>query len=80
MAAEQEAIMLRHALVMLLVAAPVLAFAQAEGLTLQEVKRKYPKMNVVHINKCDYDGNEIFTKTEMLCVAGIYQQMYIDRH
>lgn len=72
--------MLRHALVMLLVAAPVLAFAQAEGLTLQEVKRKYPKMNVVHINKCDYDGNEIFTKTEMLCVAGIYQQMYIDRH
>lgn len=71
--------MLRHALVMLLAAAPVVALAQAEGLTLQEVKRKYPKMNVVHINKCDYDGNEIFTRTEMLCVAGIYQQMYIDR-
>ena len=71
--------MRRHALALMLVAAPALAFAQADGLTLQQVERKYPRMNVVHINKCDYDGNGVFTRTEMLCVSGIYQQMYIDR-
>jgi hypothetical protein len=72
--------MTRYALAALLVAAPAAAaFAQAQGLTLEQVERKYPRMSYVHINKCDYDGNGIFTRTEMLCVSGIYQQMYLDR-
>ena len=36
-------------------------------------------MNEVHILKCDYDGNQLFTRTEMLCVSGIYQPLYLDR-
>ena len=35
-------------------------------------------MAEVHILKCDYDGNQLFTRTEMHCVSGIYQQMYLD--
>jgi hypothetical protein len=57
-------------------AGPLLA--QEQGLTLAQVERKYRQMNEVHILKCDYDGNELFTRTEMLCVSGIYQQMYLD--
>ena len=36
-------------------------------------------MNEVHILKCDYDGNQIFTRTEMLCVQSIYRSIYLDR-
>jgi len=72
--------MTRYALAALLVTAPAAAaFAQAQGLTLEQVERKYPRMSYIHINKCDYDGNGIFTRTELLCVSGIYQQMYLDR-
>jgi hypothetical protein len=72
--------MTRYALAALLAAAPAAAaLAQAQGLTLEQVERKYPRMSYIHINKCDYDGNGIFTRTEMLCVSGIYQQMYLDR-
>ena len=73
--------MIRRVLATLLLALPLApaAFAQAQGLTLEQVERKYPRMSYVHINKCDYDGNGIFTRTEMLCVSGIYQQMYLDR-
>ena len=35
-------------------------------------------MNEVHILKCDYDGNRIFTGTEMLCVQSIYRSFYLD--
>ena len=42
------------------------------------MKRKYRKMNEVHILKCDRDGDLIFTRTEMLCVSSIYQVMYLD--
>ena len=38
---------------------------------------KYPRMKTVHIEKCDRDGDGIYTKTEMLCVQSIYQAMYI---
>jgi hypothetical protein len=53
--------------------------AFAQELTLAQVERKYRGMAEVHILKCDYDGNRLFTRTEMLCVSGIYQQMYLDR-
>jgi hypothetical protein len=55
------------------------ALAQTAGLTLAQVERKYPRMSPVHIKKCDHDGNGIYTRIEMLCVSGIYQQMYLDR-
>ena len=47
-------------------------------MTLAQIERKYRNMSPVHIEKCDYDGNGQFTRTEQLCVAGIYQQMYLD--
>ncbi|HRO11532.1 hypothetical protein [Amaricoccus sp.] len=65
------------ALLLVLPLAP--ALAQTAGLTLEQVERKYPRMSPVHILKCDRDGDQIFTRTEMLCVAGIYEQMYLDR-
>ncbi len=43
------------------------------------MKRKYRKMNEVHILKCDRDGDLTFTRTEMLCVSSIYQAMYLDQ-
>ena len=73
--------MFRTMLAALLFALPVVpAAAQTAGLTLEQVERKYPRMNAVHIRKCDHDGNGIYTRTEMLCVSGIYQQMYLDRN
>jgi hypothetical protein len=48
-------------------------------MTLEQLERKYRNMSPVHIEKCDYDRDGVFTKTEQLCVAGIYQQMYLDR-
>ena len=30
-------------------------------------------MSPVHIEKCDHDGDGIYTRTELLCVSGIYQ-------
>jgi hypothetical protein len=51
----------------------------AQELTLTQVERKYRGMAEVHILKCDHDGNELFTRTELLCVSGIYQAMYLDR-
>jgi hypothetical protein len=65
--------------VLLALAAPAPATAQA-GLTLDQVQRKYRKMNEVHILKCDRDRDLIFTRTEMLCVSSIYDVMYLDRN
>lgn len=61
-----------------LVAAPVSA-QPAGTLTLAQVERKYRGMKTVHIEKCDYDHDDLFTRSEQLCLAGIYQQMYLDR-
>jgi hypothetical protein len=55
------------------------ALAQQGTMTLDQIERKYRNMSPVHIEKCDYDGNDLFTRTEQFCVAGIYQQMYLDR-
>lgn len=55
------------------------AFAQDQGMTLAQVERKYRTMNEVHILKCDYDGNQIFDRTELICVQNIYRALYIDR-
>ena len=62
----------------LLAAAIAPALSAQEALTLAQVERKYRGMAEVHILKCDYDGNQLFTRTEMHCVSGIYQQMYLD--
>jgi hypothetical protein len=64
-------------LLALLAVAPLPAAAQGQsGLTLQQVEARYPRMKPVHIQKCDH-GDGIYTKSEMLCVASIYQAMYI---
>jgi hypothetical protein len=55
------------------------AFAQSSGLTFAQVERKYPRMSPVHIEKCDHDGDGLYTRSEMLCVSSIYQAMYIER-
>ena len=70
-----------HRLVLSLVIAGIAlpAIAQQATLSLAQIERKYRNMNPVHINKCDYDRDGQFTRTEQLCVAGIYQQMYLDR-
>lgn len=60
------------------VAAPIPA--QDSTLTLQQVERKYPRMNAVHIEKCDRDGDGLYTRTEMLCVESIYRTMYLNDH
>ena len=61
----------------LAVAAALPAVAQQATLSLEQVERKYRRMSIVHIEKCDRDGDGQFTKTEQLCVAGIYQAMYL---
>jgi len=71
--------MTRLALILLATLLAVPALAQTAGLTLDQVEREYPRMSPVHILKCDYDKNGVFTRTEMLCVAGIYEQMYLVR-
>jgi hypothetical protein len=70
-----------HRLVLSLVIAGIAlpAVAQQATLSLAQIERKYRNMSPVHINKCDYDRDGQFTRTEQLCVAGIYQQMYLDR-
>ena len=61
-------------------ALPLPAAAQAPaGYTLAQVESIYPRMKAVHIEKCDRNGDNLYTKSEMLCVQGIYQAMYIDR-
>ena len=60
-----------------LAAAPLAASAQQGGLTLRQVEAEYPRMKAVHIEKCDRNGDGIYTRTEMLCVASIYQAMYL---
>ena len=55
------------------------AVAQQATLSLDQIERKYRQMSPVHIAKCDYDGDGQFTHTEQLCVAAIYQAMYLDR-
>ena len=59
-------------------AAPILA--QDGPLTLQQVERKYPRMNAVHIGKCDHDDDGLYSRTEMLCVQSIYSTMYVNDH
>ena len=53
--------------------------AAAQGVTLDQVERQYPRMSVVHIVKCDRDGDGLFSRGELLCVRGIYSAMYLER-
>jgi hypothetical protein len=71
--------MLRLVLSLVIAGIALPAVAQQATLTLAQIERKYRNMSPVHINKCDYDKDGQFTRTEQLCVAGIYQQMYLDR-
>jgi hypothetical protein len=64
-----------------LLAQPLAPPAAAQGqpvMTLDQVESRYRRMNEVHILKCDKNGDQLFTRTEMLCVQGIYQAMYLD--
>jgi hypothetical protein len=71
---------MRRLLLALMMAGPALpAVAQQAPLSLDQIERKYRNMSSIHINKCDYNKDGEFTRTEQLCVAGIYQQMYLDR-
>jgi hypothetical protein len=54
------------------------AAAQGEGVTLDQVERQYPRMSVVHIVKCDRDGDGLFGRGELQCVRGIYSAMYLE--
>ncbi len=54
------------------------AVAQTAGIPYEQVQRKYRKMSPVFIEKCDKNGDRLFTNVEMQCVAGIYQAMYIE--
>ena len=59
-------------------ALPLPAAAQAQaGYTLAQVESMYPRMKAVHIEKCDRNGDDVYTRSEMLCVQGIYQAMYL---
>jgi len=67
-----------------LVALPLMQPAAAQtgnsgGLTLAQVQSRYYNMNAVHIKKCDYNGDGLYTRGEMNCVSGIYRAMYLDR-
>lgn len=55
------------------------AVAQQATLSLEQIERKYRRMSIVHIEKCDYDRDGQFTRTEQLCVASVYQAMYLER-
>ncbi len=57
---------------------PVAAQQQGQTYTLAQVQSKYRRMSVVHIEKCDYDGNDLYGKTEMICVQNIYRAMYLN--
>lgn len=54
--------------------------AQTSTVMLEQLERKYPRMKAVHIEKCDRDGDGLFTKPEQVCVASIYRTMYINDH
>lgn len=60
-------------------ALPIRAQGGAEGVPLAQVERKYRQMSPVHIEKCDFNHDEVFTPTEMTCVQNIYRSMYLDR-
>jgi len=67
-----------------LVALPLMQPAAAQtsnsgGLTLAQVQSRYYNMNAVHIKKCDYNGDGLYSRGEMNCVSGIYRAMYLDR-
>ena len=51
----------------------------ADGLTVEQVQRRYRRMSEVHILKCDKDGNQLIDRKEMLCVRSIYSAMYLER-
>jgi hypothetical protein len=63
----------------LALAAPAADAQSTDTLTLAQVQRQYPRMNAVHIRKCDFNGDGLYNRSEMTCVTSIYQQMYVSR-
>jgi hypothetical protein len=71
--------MIRRVLAALVLAVPLApASAQQPGLTLIQVEAQYPRMSPVHIQKCDRNGDGLYTRSELLCVRSIYQAMYLE--
>ncbi|MBP7241005.1 hypothetical protein [Amaricoccus sp.] len=54
------------------------AAAQGYTQTLRQVEIAHPGMSPIHIEKCDKDGDGLFTRAEIACVDGIYRVMYLD--
>jgi hypothetical protein len=52
------------------------AAGQGPALTLQAVKRKYPGMSEIHIEKCDKNGDGLYERAELDCVSSIYSTIY----
>lgn len=57
------------------------AWAQQGGrdMTLAQLEARYRGMSAIHIEKCDKNGDQVFTPTEQVCVGSIYRVMYVDR-
>lgn len=72
----------RTTLVVLAVAvassAATAAAAQDSTSTYEQMERKYPRMNAVHIRKCDRNGDGIYDRGETLCVSSVYSTMYLN--
>ena len=52
------------------------AAAQGPAQTLQALKRKYPGMSEIHIQKCDKNGDGLYERGELDCVSSLYSAMY----
>jgi len=55
------------------------AAAAATPWTLRQVKSHYPGMNMVHIEKCDRNGDGLFDRGDRGCLSGIYNALYRER-
>ena len=65
------------AAIVLALASPLSAVARGQVLTLQQVERKFPRMSVIHIEKCDKLDDGLYDTGEMACVRSIYDVMYL---
>lgn len=68
-------------LIVVLCAAAIAAPAAAapQPMSLEQIERKYPSMNYVHIAKCDYDNDGIFQQKEQICVQNMYRALRNNR-
>ena len=67
---------LAAALALPLVAGPAVA---QSGRTLAQMERQYPNMSPIHIEKCDRNGDGIFTSGEQACVSSMWDVLRDNR-